>query len=386
MAVFSGLPFREKCVKEKQRLLFIVNGLGLGNSTRCEAIIEQLSSNKFEIDVMTSGNGLRYFAQKPYLRNLRELSPLQYGQGRHGQLSVLSTLRAWPQLLKSLRVNVRHIESLIQTERYSAIIIDSDYTAGFLIWRLKIPVIALNNANVILQECRQNVTLPAAVLPQYFIETLDFLFHCTIPDLVLSPSLEKRQSRKNIKQLAPFIRRDLKRTSLFRTQPKKILVMLSGSVFGTSTGFLKNLKLSNEISVDVIGRDGVSTERIRYHGKVYDNKSFIREADILVINAGFSAVSEAVVLSKPCIVIPIANHAEQLVNARRVQDLGLGLIAAPANVTDKLDELIERYPEFIQKHVQFDCASSGSYDAAVEIEKVLLRSKGQQEWRNEYHL
>jgi len=44
------------------RILFLVNGLGLGNSTRCHAVIEQLLTAGSDIEVVTSDNGLWFFA------------------------------------------------------------------------------------------------------------------------------------------------------------------------------------------------------------------------------------------------------------------------------------------------------------------------------------
>ena len=40
-----------------KKILFLVNGLGLGNSTRCYAIIERLKKLNNKIYIVTSGNG-----------------------------------------------------------------------------------------------------------------------------------------------------------------------------------------------------------------------------------------------------------------------------------------------------------------------------------------
>ena len=58
-----------------------------------------------------------------------------------------------------------------------------------------------------------------------------------------------------------------------------------------------------------------------------DNADLLARADALVINAGYSAVSEAFVLRKPVFVVPVPGHAEQFVNACLVKDLGLGFMA-----------------------------------------------------------
>jgi len=41
-----------------ERVLFLVNGLGLGNSTRCHAVIERLLERGALVTIATSGNGL----------------------------------------------------------------------------------------------------------------------------------------------------------------------------------------------------------------------------------------------------------------------------------------------------------------------------------------
>ena len=63
----------------RQKVLFVVNGLGLGNSTRCYAIIEHLHRAGVEIHVLTSGNGLFFFEDKPAVTSLAARDGFQYG-------------------------------------------------------------------------------------------------------------------------------------------------------------------------------------------------------------------------------------------------------------------------------------------------------------------
>jgi len=73
-----------------------------------------------------------------------------------------------------------------------------------------------------------------------------------------------------------------------------------------------------------------------------DNTEFLAQADALVINGGYSAVSEAFVLRKPVFVIPVPGHAEQFINARLVSDLGLGFMATEDNVLTQLLNMYEQ--------------------------------------------
>jgi uncharacterized protein (TIGR00661 family) len=60
---------------------------------------------------------------------------------------------------------------------------------------------------------------------------------------------------------------------------------------------------------------------------VKDNAHVVGAADLMLVNGGFSAVSEAFALRKPMVVLPIPNHAEQWVNARTIEQLGVGFMA-----------------------------------------------------------
>ena len=47
-----------------KKAIILINGLGLGNSTRCDVLIDWLDSKKFSIFIFTSGNGIEYFKDK----------------------------------------------------------------------------------------------------------------------------------------------------------------------------------------------------------------------------------------------------------------------------------------------------------------------------------
>ena len=77
----------------RPRILFLVNGLGLGNSTRCHAVMQRLLRRGAEIQIVTSGNGLWYFRSMPELAQLHEVESLYYGV-KDGRISIARTLTA----------------------------------------------------------------------------------------------------------------------------------------------------------------------------------------------------------------------------------------------------------------------------------------------------
>ena len=70
-----------------------------------------------------------------------------------------------------------------------------------------------------------------------------------------------------------------------------------------------------------------------------DNIAYLQKADAMVINGGFSAVSEAMALGKITFVIPVPGHAEQHINARILADMGYGYVVKENEVVAKLKEL-----------------------------------------------
>src|SRR5690348_12404316 len=72
--------------------LFVINGLGMGNSTRCHVVMESLVEMGCEIHVLTSGNGVNYFRNQACVKSLTEMASFFYS-GTNGGVSGWSTLK-----------------------------------------------------------------------------------------------------------------------------------------------------------------------------------------------------------------------------------------------------------------------------------------------------
>ena len=73
-----------------KKVLFLINGLGLGNSTRCFAIIERLFQLDTDVSIITSGNGSWFFLGKKEIKNLVEIESFKYGE-KNGKINTLNT-------------------------------------------------------------------------------------------------------------------------------------------------------------------------------------------------------------------------------------------------------------------------------------------------------
>jgi len=322
-------------------ILFLINGLGMGNSTRCHAVMQPLAERGHRIHVLTSGNGLKYFERQPEVATLHEMAAFFYSK-RKGRISGWQTLLAGRQLLHLARDKRAQLEKLLAQLKPAVAVTDSEYAIGPL-RRAGVPIVALNNSEVVVSDYLRWRDNPRAVRSQFwFIEFPDYLFHRHFCDLVLSPAPHPGPARHpKFRRVGLIVRRAVRDAAQALAQSafppphelRNVVFMLSGSIFASA---IPLDTFEEPFHIDVVGREGQSTPRVTYHGRLLDNLPLLMKADALVINGGYSAVSEALALNKPTFVLPVAGHAEQYVNARLVAELGRGYVAHDETVMDML--------------------------------------------------
>jgi UDP:flavonoid glycosyltransferase YjiC (YdhE family) len=342
--------------------LFVVNGLGMGNSTRCQAVMEHLAEKGVKIHILTSGNGLDYFQGKKFVQSLTAMESFYYS-GKDGGVSGWSTFKSLRSLLAIAKSKKAQLSALLDKIHPDVAVIDSEYAIRPL-RRRKIPVVALNTSEMIVSEYLKCRNVPAGIRSHFwFVEFSDYLFHKHYCDLVLSPFPLRTPTRhRKFKRIGLIVRRAVAEQAAqvanrnFATprELRRVLFMLSGSVHASNIRF-EQYQLP--FKIDVVGRPGTSRDNITYHGRQMDNTALLMQADALVINAGYSAVSEAFALGKPVFVVPVPGHAEQFVNARLISQLGFGFKATEADLL----------PQMLRMHDQNRWEGLKSKPGTIEI-------------------
>src|SRR5215475_4311444 len=149
-----------------RRVLFLINGLGLGNSTRCHAVIQRLLDSGVEIAVITSGNGLWFFRSVPGINELHEVESLYYGV-KNERISILRTVAAIGDFAAIVQRNSSKVRSVLTSWRPDIAVVDSVYTFRPL-KRSGIPLVALNNADVIHMAYRRFSNRPRSIRAQFW--------------------------------------------------------------------------------------------------------------------------------------------------------------------------------------------------------------------------
>lgn len=348
-----------------KKILFLINGLGLGNSTRCLAIIEKLIEKNCEVSIITSGNGKWFFEDKDFIKNLHIIDEIKYGS-KDDKINIFETLKGSLRIYKTIKQNSERIFEIINSYNPQVIVTDSVYLSH-KIKKLNVPIIAINNADIVIEKFKEIKKKPRSIYMQlYCVEQLDYIYHKVIPNKVISPDLVFEQSKSNkkkIQRISPIVRNGIKKNET--KLPLRGGIMLSGSNFGIKVNLKKQY---DNINLSVIGRlepEGwVDKKNIKFFGKVKNNIDMLNKIDFCVVNGGYSAISELFWAKIPMIVVPVPNHAEQWINAKQIENSGCGLIANENNYENQINVLVNNFEYFKKNFLKYSNNNNGAEEAS----------------------
>ena len=343
-----------------KRILFLVNGYGLGNSTRIHSIIQYIDqiNQNYKFDIFGYGNSVQYFKQVPEVQNIFENFPLKYGL-KEGKIDFIRTAGKTFQNFQSIYKSRQYLKKILQKNTYELIVSDSNFSSFFLGKRPKL--ISINNANRIINLA--HTIKKTAYLTSFLIEWIDFIYNKITPDLVISPFFKEYKNTKKIKNTALIVRKEFfnqadqtessakeKNLKDSLNLPKKhhVLIIPSGAASVNPKTSLKQDKINYDISI--IGNHNLTSKNIKKYNKTFNTSHLIKQSTIVVINGGLSSISEALAMETPMIVIPIKGHLEQKINADWIQQNNLGLISSWSSLSESIKNIIDNY-SFFKKHL-----------------------------------
>lgn len=350
-----------------KKILFLVNGLGLGNSIRIYALIERLKKNDIECNIITSGNGKWFFSNLIDEKFLNFIEPINYGS-INKKLSAVKTILNVSNILKTINKNSLFIYKIINKFKPDVIVTDSVYLFPEIKKKFSIPIVAINNADLTLDYFKKFKNKPLSIYPQFYaIEQLDYIYHKHVPDLVISPCFLNKdilnsKNRTKIKRVGPIVRLGIKKRK--EKKLKNGAIMLSGSNFGVNV----NLKNKNQpFKLDIIGREKPlswnNIKNVKFHGKLKNNLDILNSIDFCVVNGGYSALSELYWAEIPMIIIPVKNHSEQWTNAKQIADAGCAILSSEENYENEIFKLRTNYEIFCENFYKQKINNDGAEQA-----------------------
>ncbi len=320
------------------RIVYATAGEGFGHASRVQLIGQRLLDAGHDVIFAASLRALHYL--RPYFGpRVHEIFGLSYDYSR-GYVAPVATfwknLKHFPQ---GHRVNREFFRRICEPFEPDLVITDFEPFAAWWAWRHRVPFLSIDNEHL-LTLCRLDHTwrdlwgrVSARVVVRchyfgaraYVVTSFFRPEHCgavVLAPPIVRPAIAQLQASDAghiVIYATTGTHEQLWREVLGEFAPQKFYIY----------GFNKNAEAGNcifkEASTEGFARDLAATRGV-------------------IASAGYSLISECLYLRKKILLLPLAGQYEQMLNARYVEKLGLGVWAKQVDraiVARFLDRLAE---------------------------------------------
>lgn len=280
----------------------------MGNASRVVAIVEAIADQaretgiKIRCHVVTWGSGYRFLCE------YRKESSTEF------DLSRIDDYELSASLLSSFTTywkNLRAIRKLVLQLKPRLLLLDSDYHFPAY-FGAGCPVVYVGQAKDILERARSHQYKPSTWRERLAFalrEKLDSGLQTLFAHVVLVPCFREPGAKgKRIQRIPLIVRKEFLQKNSPTEHQDRVGMMLSGSQIERSAF----LALAEKYNLPLLS-------------PVPSRASKLDQFEVLLIQGGLSSISECIARSKFMVVVPMTDHPEQLLNAREVEQLGLGI-------------------------------------------------------------
>lgn len=324
----------------RRRILFALAGAGAGNAVRAGAIIDELGAERFEVSLVVQGRS-RELAP----RSLRAypLHDVVYGDGAFTGWNILRRNTLFP--LRYLQ-NRRRCDRALDEVKPHLVVVDSDLHSFPGARRRGIPVASVNSSPATVALLRGLDEAPSELRFSYHcIERVDRWLQYRYADRIICPVLEPVPiDNPKVRQVPPIVRRQFREPmggGVTGAPSWDVGVLLGGS--GIGVGDLDLRAVPGRMVVLGNGSSGSfppSAERVPFTPQP---AAYLARSRVVVVQGGFNSVSEVLALRRPAVVVPIAKHAEQHVNALSAMALGAATVSTGSQAGAAVCALLDDY-------------------------------------------
>jgi uncharacterized protein (TIGR00661 family) len=331
------------------RILYGVNGEGMGHATRSEVVIGALLG-EHDVRVMASGAAFKYLEGR--LGHVSEIFGPSFAMDQ-GEIRRWATVRhTMAAATRELPGSVRRWMGVVGDWQPDVVVTDFEPLAGIYARSSRTPLVCVDNIHMI-DRCRHDDEITAGAQEDYRIaRAVTRAMVPTAGDYVITTFFKPPLARGRTVLVPPIVRPEIVAARPVRGEH---LLVYSGG----SDELIEALRECGAPSRVYRMRDGpevgTSDGPIEYRARSVDG--FLQDlvsARGVITGGGFSLLSEAVYLGKPVLSVPLRGQFEQLMNARYLHREGFGMCAPAIDPTtlshflDGLDTFHGRLEEYVQ--------------------------------------
>jgi len=315
------------------KILYGVVGEGMGHATRSKVVCEDLVRRGHQVKIVVSGRAHAYMAKAfADVVEIRGFEIRYEDNGMALDATIAQNVLAAPEMLQA---NLLAYYDQVAAFRPDVVITDFDSFAGYVGRRQKIPVVSIDNQQIIAR-CKHpkaiikgsrfdfelTKTFTRAKLP-----SLDFAFVTTFFEPPVKPKYED-----STLLVPPILRESILRAKATARAGGHVLV------YQTSTSDTSLIPTLNSLKNEKFYVYGLRRNETIGNCQLFDfdEARFIEHmatSKAVVANGGFTTLSEAVYLGKPIYSVPVRHQFEQEMNGRYLEFLGYVVVREAVDAT-----------------------------------------------------
>lgn len=319
---FNFFGFDQSQITAKMaRIIYSISGEGMGHAMRSKPILDYLT-RKHKLKIFSSGRAYSYLSK--IFQDVNEIQGvyMKYRKNSVNELgTVICNLFNVPKMISSFGKLKRAIKS------FNPDMIISDYEAISAYAGLfnKIPVISVDNQHIF---DKTNLKFPKKYFMNY-IETrlVDRMIIPRAKYHFITTFFNPKLKSGNVFLVPPVLRDEIIR---MKTKEKGYFLVYQTSE--TNHELIETLKKIGENFIVYGFNKNKKEKNIIF--KKSDEIGFFKDLSgcrAVIINGGFTLMSEAIYLRKPVLSIPVKRQFEQIINAIYLDKLGYGKFIKEAN-------------------------------------------------------
>lgn len=341
------------------RILYGVCGEGQGHASRSRILIRYLQQQGHEVRIIAGGKAYMILS-KEFDAVLQIESPQGFYTGN--QVRILYTLlHTLYQTIAHTPVSFLKIRRLLKEYQPNLLITDAEPIGHFAARFSKIKRISIDNPSALLyRRFPKKIRDYPAWLFLFFALKLS-LFGAD--RYIIYDFFDEQITNPHVLFVKPLIQPGIR--SQHSTSGKHIFVYQTSPSF---TMLFDSLRRFNETFIIYGFHKDRTDENLMY--KRFNEDEFyhdISSAKAVIVNGGFTVISEALYLKKPIFSLPIRHQCEQLFNAQCIERMGVGLSRRKFCEND-LRDFLSHLGSFSENLLKYDAGDQEKILARIEQE------------------
>ncbi len=302
------------------KILYTICGDGNGHAFRSSVVIDHLLQQGHDVFIVSSGKAYKYLSQK-YPKHLEVAGlKLEYSGTRVKKTRTITKNLA---KVKSLPQDLRALGAVVKSFQPQVVVTDFEPSASVIASVYDLPLICIDNQHIMTDT---RLAIKKADYPDYLVTKVYTESVAPNRDYSLITSFYFPPLKKNREGQSwlfpPLIRSEI--MSAVPTTGDYYFCYLTADCFdqfssvlaATGERFVIYNASPRDLGPQFIFREFSATDVVR---DLAGSKG-------VIINGGFTLMTESLYLGKPVLSIPIKMQYEQILNARMVEALGLGMM------------------------------------------------------------